>query len=94
MNYIKVDENNVITAMSTGLISIPNGIIVDDIPANIEPMKWCYTAERGFYENPDYTPPEPEPEDPITQDDYNMDFDSGFPVWNWDYKLFFGGKKL
>ena len=57
MNYIITDENHVITAMSTGLISIPNGIIVDDIPENIEPMKWCYTAERGFYENPDYTPP-------------------------------------
>ena len=57
MNYIITDENHVITAMSTGLISIPNGIIVDNIPENIEPMKWCYTAENGFYENPDYTPP-------------------------------------
>lgn len=58
MNYIITDENHVITAMSTGLISIPNGIIVDDIPANVEPMKWCFTAEKGFYENPDYVPPD------------------------------------
>ena len=56
MNYIITDENHVITAMSTGLISISNGIIVDDIPANVEPMKWCFTAEKGFYENPDYVP--------------------------------------
>ena len=75
MNYIITDENHVITAMSTGLISIPNGIIVDDIPENIEPMKWCYTPERGFYENPDYTPPIIPDEPTITQDDYNMDFD-------------------
>ena len=58
MNYIITDENHVITAMSTGLISIPNGIIVDDIPANVEAMKWCFTAEKGFYENPDYVPPD------------------------------------
>ena len=58
MNYIITDENHVLTAMSTGLISIPNGIIVDDIPANVEPMKWCFTAEKGFYENPDYVPPD------------------------------------
>ena len=58
MNYIITDENHVITAMSTGLISMPNGIIVDDIPANVEPMKWCFTAEKGFYENPDYVPPD------------------------------------
>lgn len=58
MNYIITDENHVITAMSTGLISMPNGIIVDDIPANVEPLKWCFTAEKGFYENPDYVPPD------------------------------------
>lgn len=58
MNYIITDGNHVITAMSTGLISIPNGIIVDDIPANVEPMKWCFAAEKGFYENPDYVPPD------------------------------------
>ena len=58
MNYIITDENHVITAMSTGLISMPNGIIVDNIPANVEPIKWCFTAEKGFYENPDYVPPD------------------------------------
>ena len=72
---IVTNENNVITAILYAAHIDGSIEIKGDIPENIEPMKWCYTAERGFYENPDYTPPEPEPEDPITQDDYNMDFD-------------------
>lgn len=72
---ILTNVNNVITAILYASHVDGSIEIKGEIPANIEPMKWCYTAERGFYENPDYTPPEPEPEDPITQDDYNMDFD-------------------
>lgn len=72
---IVVDENNVITAILYAAHVDGSIEIKGDIPANIEPMKWCYTAERGFYENPDYTPPVIPEEDTITQDDYNMDFD-------------------
>ena len=34
-----------------------DGIPVKSIPDGVELLKWCYTAENGFYENPDYTPP-------------------------------------
>ena len=30
-------------------IEIPSGVVVE---------KWCYTAEDGFFENPDYEEPE------------------------------------
>ena len=54
---IVTDVNNVITAILYAAHVDGNIEIEGDIPENIEPMKWCYTAERGFYENPDYTPP-------------------------------------
>lgn len=75
MKYVRIliNDKNVITAILYA-VNIDGSIeIKGDIPAEVTPLKWCYTAERGFYENPNYTPPEPE--DPITQDDYNMDFD-------------------
>lgn len=72
---IVVDENNVIMAILYAAHIDGSIEIKGDIPENIEPMKWCYTAEKGFYENPDYEPPVIPEEDTITQDDYNMDFD-------------------
>ncbi len=30
---------------------------VDSIPEDYEPNKYCYTAEQGFYLNPDYAEP-------------------------------------
>lgn len=72
---IVTNENNAITAILYAAHIDGSIEIKGDIPENIEPLKWCYTPEKGFYENHDYEPPEPEPEDTITQDDYNMDFD-------------------
>ena len=57
---ITVNEKNIVTGWSIGGY-IPKGIDVSEIPENIinsgDLNKWCYTAEKGFYENPDYTPP-------------------------------------
>lgn len=72
---IVTNVNNVITAILYAAHVDGSIEIKGDIPENIEPMKWCYTAEKGFYENPDYEPPVIPEEDTITQDDYNMDFD-------------------
>ena len=54
---IVTDVNNVITAILYAAHIDGSIEIKGDIPENIEPMKWCYTAEKGFYENPEYTPP-------------------------------------
>ena len=35
---------------------------VEDVPNGISAYKYCYTIEKGFYENPDWV--EPEIEDP------------------------------
>ena len=44
--------------MSIGA-EIDNGITVDEIPDYVlsseDKRKWCYTKEKGFYENPDYS---------------------------------------
>lgn len=32
---------------------------IDDIPAEVEVGKYCYTPELGFYENPNYVEPDP-----------------------------------
>ena len=34
---------------------------VDEVPENVELAKYCYTEEKGFYENENYV----EPEEPI-----------------------------
>ena len=72
---IRVNENNVLVAIIYRDNADTEGIPVKNIPDGVELLKWCYTAEKGFYENPDYTPPIIPEEDTITQDDYNMDFD-------------------
>ena len=58
---ITTDENNIITGWSIGGY-IPNGIDVPEIPEYIqnsnELNKWCYSKDKGFYENPNYTPPD------------------------------------
>lgn len=45
---------------------LPEGV---EVPEGVEPEKWCYTKEQGFYENPDYEPlvgPEtPEDAEPV-----------------------------
>ena len=54
---ILTDVNNVITAILYAAHVDGSIEINGEIPANIEPMKWCYTPENGFYENPNYEPP-------------------------------------
>ena len=58
---VTADENNIITGWSIGGY-IPNGIDVPEIPQEIiesdDYSKWCYTEEKGFYENPDYITPD------------------------------------
>ena len=31
---------------------------VESVPEGIEPTKYCYTPEKRFYENPNYTEPD------------------------------------
>ena len=61
VNQITTDKNNVITGWSIGGY-IPDGIDVPEIPEYVKNMndisKWCYSEEKGFYENPDYVPPD------------------------------------
>lgn len=38
---------------------------VEEITENVTPGKYCYTEEKGFYENPNWV--EPEIEDPIQE---------------------------
>ena len=56
---ITIDNSNVITGWSIG-VYIPNGIDIPQIPefviTSCDCHKWCYTEEKGFYENPDYVP--------------------------------------
>ena len=58
---ITIDSSNVITGWSIGGY-IPNGIDIPQIPefviTSCDCHKWCYTEEKGFYENLDYVPPD------------------------------------
>lgn len=40
-------------------IDIVNVHEVETVPAEVIPEKYCYTAEQGFYLNPDYVEPDP-----------------------------------
>ena len=55
---ITTDKNHVLTGWSIGGY-IPNGFNISEIPREIiysdDYRKYCYTAEKGFYENPDYS---------------------------------------
>ena len=55
---IRVNENNVLIAIIYRDSADIEGIPVKNIPDGVELLKWCYTAEKGFYENPDYVPPD------------------------------------
>ena len=54
---IRVNENNVLIAIIYRDSADIEGIPVKNIPDGVELLKWCYTPEKGFYENPDYEPP-------------------------------------
>lgn len=55
---IRVDENNAVIAIIYCDDIVSDGIPVADIPNNVELLKWCYSEEKGLYENPDYVPPD------------------------------------
>ena len=55
---IRVDENNAVIAIIYCDDIVSDGIPVADIPNNVELLKWCYSEGKGFYENPDYVPPD------------------------------------
>ena len=55
---IRLNENNVLIAIIYRDSADIEGISVKNIPDGVELLKWCYTAEKGFYENPDYVPPD------------------------------------
>ena len=55
---IRVNENNVLVAIIYRDTADTEGIPIKNIPDSVELLKWCYTAEHGFYENPDYVPPD------------------------------------
>ena len=52
-----INENNVLIAIIYRDSADIEGIPVKNIPDGVELLKWCYIAEKGFYENPDYVPP-------------------------------------
>ena len=41
---------------------------VDSVPDGVEPGKYCYTSERGFFENPNYV-------EPSESDEYQRGYD-------------------
>ena len=46
--YRITDDDNVYYAVTEGFEVHE----VDELPSDFEPMKYCYTEEEGFYENP------------------------------------------
>lgn len=52
---IKVDNHNIAYAPDEQI----NVYEVENIDGNITETKYCYTEEKGFYENADYREPEP-----------------------------------
>lgn len=47
---------------------------VDQVPNEVERYKYCYTIEKGFYKNQNYTEPEPPIEEKVSDlQDYTAD---------------------
>lgn len=48
-----------------GTLAIANNLLngvyeVEEIPENVQEHKYCFTEEKGFYENENYIAPEPD----------------------------------
>lgn len=54
---INVDNNRAIAYAPDEKINVYE---VEEIPENVERAKYCYTEEKGFYENENYVEPKPE----------------------------------
>jgi hypothetical protein len=50
---IITDENGNDCAYPTGMFTLHE----TDVPDGVEPQKYCYTPEQGFYENENYKEP-------------------------------------
>ena len=50
--YPRIVEKNI--AFPTEMVNVYE---LEEIPENIEPEKYCYTTEKGFYENESYEEP-------------------------------------
>lgn len=48
--YRITNSNGVFYAVTEGFMPYEVG----EIPSDVEPEKWCYTQEKGFYKNQDY----------------------------------------
>lgn len=70
ISHVLVDFDTEVEYMSNGYPRLVNkdiAFVADDvevctgvdIPENVVVGKYCYTAENGFYENPDYVEPNP-----------------------------------
>ena len=61
VQQIILGENNIIFGLSIGGF-VDGGINVNEIPQYIldsdDPQRWCYSIEKGFYENVNYIPPD------------------------------------
>lgn len=55
-------QNNGNYLIYGGTLAIPPVICdmaeVESVPEGVEPERWCYTTEAGFYENPNWVEPE------------------------------------
>ena len=49
---IRANENNVLIAIIYRDIADIEGIPVKNRPDGVELLKWCYTGDKGIYENP------------------------------------------
>jgi hypothetical protein len=72
MKILILNQDNSIVVMSEEAQEVENGLLINDcvyppsldttlfevevIPYGVEPVKYCYTEEKGFYENPNYKP--------------------------------------
>ena len=74
-NLILVD-NGTLNLVSADKLPI---IEVDSVPAEVEAQKYCYSESKGFYVNPDYVEPVPEPtmqdlQEQISELSANLDY--------------------
>ena len=72
---IKVNNGTLILGSADKLPIIE----VDSVPAEVEAQKYCYSESKGFYVNPDYVEPVPEPtmqdlQEQISELSANLDY--------------------
>lgn len=73
MNTIKVNENNIVTAYSTGDGYIEGCMEIEHIPEDFAPNKYMY-IDGEYVLNPDYVEPSDEPtsDEPTSEEILNV----------------------